>query len=84
MKFGILVLLSFLSCHLFSQRNTKPKLVVGIVVDQMCYDYLYRFQSHFSEGGFNKFLKQGLNCRNVLYNYVPTYTGPGQDRKSVV
>jgi predicted AlkP superfamily pyrophosphatase or phosphodiesterase len=77
MKFGILVLLSFLSCHLFSQRNTKPRLIVGIVVDQMCYDYLYRFQSHFSEGGFNKFLKQGLNCRNVLYNYVPTYTGPG-------
>ena len=77
MKFGILVLLSFLSCHLFSQRNTKPRLVVGIVVDQMCYDYLYRFQSHFSEGGFNKFLKQGMNCRNVLYNYVPTYTGPG-------
>jgi predicted AlkP superfamily pyrophosphatase or phosphodiesterase len=77
MKFGILVLVSFLSCHLFSQRNTKPRLIVGIVVDQMCYDYLYRFQSHFSEGGFNKFLKQGLNCRNVLYNYVPTYTGPG-------
>ncbi len=62
---------------MFSQRNTKPKLVVGIVVDQMCYDYLYRFQHHFSSGGFNKFLKEGLNCRNVVYNYVPTYTGPG-------
>ena len=61
----------------FSQRQASPKIIVGIVIDQMCYDYLYRFQSYFSEGGFNKFLNQGMNCRNVQYNYVPTYTGPG-------
>jgi predicted AlkP superfamily pyrophosphatase or phosphodiesterase len=77
MKFIIFTFILTFSNLLFSQRNTKPKLVVGIVVDQMCYDYLYRFQHHFSEGGFNRFLKQGLNCRNVVYNYVPTYTGPG-------
>jgi predicted AlkP superfamily pyrophosphatase or phosphodiesterase len=77
MKFILLISAFIFSSILFSQRNTKPKLVVGIVVDQMCYDYLYRFQSHFSDGGFNKFLKHGLNCRNVVYNYVPTYTGPG-------
>lgn len=55
----------------------QPKIVVGIVVDQMCYDYLYRYQHHFTDGGFNRFLKKGLNCRNTLYNYVPTFTGPG-------
>ena len=55
----------------------QPKIIVGIVVDQMCYDYLYRFQHHFCAGGFNRFLNKGLNCRNTLYNYVPTYTGPG-------
>jgi predicted AlkP superfamily pyrophosphatase or phosphodiesterase len=54
-----------------------PKIVVGIVVDQMCYDYLYRFQHHFSTDGFNRFLNRGINCRNTNYNYVPTYTGPG-------
>jgi len=54
-----------------------PKVVVGIVVDQMCYDYLYRFQHHFSTDGFNRFLNRGVNCRNTNYNYVPTYTGPG-------
>ena len=54
-----------------------PKIVVGIVVDQMCYDYLYRFQHHFSTDGFNRFLNRGVNCRNTNYNYVPTYTGPG-------
>lgn len=55
----------------------SPKLVVGVVVDQMCYDYLYRFQHHFSTDGFNRFLNRGVNCRNTNYNYVPTYTGPG-------
>jgi predicted AlkP superfamily pyrophosphatase or phosphodiesterase len=54
-----------------------PKIIVGIVVDQMCYDYLYRFQHHFSTDGFNRFLTSGVNCRNTNYNYVPTYTGPG-------
>ena len=54
-----------------------PKIIVGIVVDQMCYDYLYRFQHHFSTDGFNRFLNRGVNCRNTNYNYVPTYTGPG-------
>ena len=77
MKLLTILPILFYSFVVFSQRNIKPKLVVGIVVDQMCYDYLYRFQHHFGEGGFNKFLKQGLNCRNVVYNYVPTYTGPG-------
>ncbi len=55
----------------------KPKVVVGIVVDQMCYEYLYRFQNNFGKDGFNRFLQKGMNCRNTLYNYVPTYTGPG-------
>jgi predicted AlkP superfamily pyrophosphatase or phosphodiesterase len=77
MKLFLSIFFFSFSVVLNSQTNTKTKLVVGIVVDQMCYDYLYRFQPHFGDVGFNKFLKNGLNCRNVLYNYVPTYTGPG-------
>ena len=77
MKLIITFFALFFAFTTIGQRNIKPKLVVGIVVDQMCYDYLYRFSCHFTEGGFNKFLKKGLNCRNVVYNYVPTYTGPG-------
>ncbi|MFA7274893.1 MAG: alkaline phosphatase family protein [Crocinitomicaceae bacterium] len=62
---------------LFSQSKSAPKLVVGIVVDQMVYDYLYRFQDRFSKGGFLKLMNEGTNCRNTQYNYVPTFTGPG-------
>jgi predicted AlkP superfamily pyrophosphatase or phosphodiesterase len=55
----------------------RPKLVVGIVVDQMRYDYLYRYWSKFGQGGFRRLLSQGFSFENTHYNYVPTYTGPG-------
>ncbi|WP_405573051.1 alkaline phosphatase PafA [Winogradskyella sp. Asnod2-B02-A] len=59
------------------ESNTRPKLVVGIVVDQMRYDYLTRFESKFGDGGFKRMINEGFNCKNNHFNYVPTYTGPG-------
>ncbi|MEP5338439.1 MAG: alkaline phosphatase PafA [Algibacter sp.] len=56
---------------------TKPKLVVGIVVDQMRYDYLTRFYNRYGEGGFKRMMNEGFNCKNNHFNYVPTYTAPG-------
>ena len=61
----------------FSSTIERPKLVVGIVVDQMRYDYLTRFESKFGEGGFKRMMNEGFNCKNNHFNYVPTYTGPG-------
>lgn len=55
----------------------NPKLVVGIVVDQMRYDYLTRFYNKYGDGGFKRMMKEGYNCRNNHFNYIPTYTGPG-------
>jgi predicted AlkP superfamily pyrophosphatase or phosphodiesterase len=60
-----------------SKTITKSKLVVGIVVDQMRYDYLTQFENKYSEGGFKRMLNEGYNCKNNHYNYIPTYTGPG-------
>ncbi|MEM9647059.1 MAG: alkaline phosphatase PafA [Bacteroidota bacterium] len=54
-----------------------PKLVVGIVVDQMRYDYLTRFWNHYGEGGFKRMVRDGFNCKNHHFNYAPTSTGPG-------
>ncbi|HUH47887.1 MAG TPA: alkaline phosphatase family protein, partial [Arenibacter sp.] len=54
-----------------------PKLVVGIVVDQMRYDYLTRFWDQYGEGGFRRLVNDGFNCRNNHFNYAPTYTAPG-------
>lgn len=58
-------------------QQAKPKLVVGIVVDQMKPEYLDRFYNDFSEGGFKRLLKEGFSYRNMHYNYLPTYTAPG-------
>lgn len=55
----------------------RPKLVVGIVVDQMRYDYLTRFYSKYGDGGFKRMINEGFNCKNNHFNYIPTYTGPG-------
>ena len=60
-----------------SQIYTRPKLVVGIVVDQMRYDYLTRFYNKYSEGGFKRMINEGFNCKNNHFNYIPTKTAPG-------
>jgi hypothetical protein len=36
-----------------TQKAIRPKLVVGIVVDQMRWDYLYRYSDRYTDGGFN-------------------------------
>lgn len=57
--------------------NKRPKLVVGITVDQMRYDYLYRYWDKYSDGGFKRLINDGFSYENGNYNYTPTYTGPG-------
>lgn len=74
MKKIILFLLIVSSTVVAQQR---PKLVVGIVVDQMKMDYLYRFSDDFSANGFKRLMENGYTFQNMHYNYMPTYTAPG-------
>ena len=55
----------------------KPKLVVGLVIDQMRWDYMYRYNSLYGQGGFKRLLKQGFSAENAMIPYVPTYTAVG-------
>ncbi|MDG1285040.1 MAG: alkaline phosphatase family protein [Flavobacteriaceae bacterium] len=57
--------------------TSKPKLVVGVVVDQMRFDYLNRFKKKYSANGFLRLIKQGYSCNNHHFNFIPTYTAPG-------
>ena len=77
-KLLVVFLFIFSQC-LLSQNNSsvKPKLVVGIVVDQMRNDYIYRYWDRFGEGGFKRLINDGFYFKNAHYNYIPTYTGPG-------
>lgn len=65
----------------FAQQENKgiprPKLVVGIMVDQMRNDYLYRFYDRYSDGGFKRLLGEGFSCENTNIDYVPTVTAIG-------
>ena len=55
----------------------KPKLVVGIVVDQMRWDYLYRYEKKYRKDGFKRMLKEGYSLNNVHIPYIPTITAVG-------
>jgi len=54
-----------------------PKLMVGITVDQMRYDYLTKYWKDYSDEGFKKLMREGYSCKNHHFSYAPTYTGPG-------
>ena len=55
----------------------RPKLVVGIVVDQMRWDYLYRFNNRYGNDGLKRILREGFSCENTFIPYVPTVTAVG-------
>ena len=56
---------------------SKPSLVVGIVVDQMRWDYLYRFSHLYGPDGFNRLLSEGYSCENTHIRHLPTTTAAG-------
>lgn len=60
-----------------TQGVPRPKLVVGIMVDQMRWDYLYRFYERYGNSGFKRMLQEGFSCENAYINYVPSVTGIG-------
>ncbi len=56
---------------------SRPKLVVGIVVDQMRWDYLYRYYDRYQATGFKRLLNEGFSCDNTNLDYIPTVTAAG-------
>jgi predicted AlkP superfamily pyrophosphatase or phosphodiesterase len=81
--FTLLIIFCF-SKNLLAQKITatskvsnKPKIVVGLVIDQMRWDYLYRYSNRYGDGGFNRLIKKGFSFENTLIPYTPTYTAPG-------
>ena len=71
----IIVLLS-ISNTLMAQVE-RPKLVVGLMIDQMRWDYLYTYADRYGNDGFKRLLKEGFSCENTLIPYIPTYTAIG-------
>ncbi|WP_114792787.1 alkaline phosphatase PafA [Niabella yanshanensis] len=78
---GFAILLS--AAHLKGQSNIKantraqPKIIVGMMVDQMRWDYLYKFRDRYTDGGFKRLLRDGFSCENTHIDYSPTITACG-------
>lgn len=84
--FSALVILCSLNLNAQQNKSTsqtkstdvlRPKLMVGIMVDQMRWDYLYRFYERYGNGGFKRMLNEGFSCENTHINYIPSVTGIG-------
>src|SRR5258706_11129597 len=78
-SFFIIYFLLFTSCCSVAQstKSSKPKLVVGIIIDQMRWDFLYRYADRYSDDGFKRLLHQGFSCENTMLPYTPTVTACG-------
>lgn len=55
----------------------RPKLVVGLMIDQMRWDFLYRYYDRYSNDGFKRLLREGFTCENAHIPYAQTVTAPG-------
>ncbi len=56
---------------------SKPKLVVGLMIDQMRWDYLTRYYGLYVDGGFKRLMRDGYNCNSTYINYIPAITAIG-------
>jgi len=78
LSFALSLLVVTASFAQTSENLQRPKLVVGIVVDQMRWDFLYRYYDRYAaNGGFKRMLRQGFTCENTMIPYAPTVTAPG-------
>lgn len=74
------IILSVFVCCLAMMATaqvSRPKLVVGLVIDQMRWDYMYYYYDKYGEGGMKRLMAEGFSCDNQMLNYVPTITGVG-------
>jgi len=60
-----------------AQTLDRPKLVVGLMIDQMRWDYLYRYYDRYQDGGFKRILKEGFSNENTYIDHLPTVTAIG-------
>jgi predicted AlkP superfamily pyrophosphatase or phosphodiesterase len=77
MRKGLFFILLLIGSFSQAQSLQRPKLVVGIMVDQMRWDYLYRYYDRYGKDGFKRLLSKGFSCENAFIPYTPTYTAVG-------
>lgn len=74
---ALFICLTYLNQAVAQNQPPHPKLVVGIAVDQMRWDYLYRYYDRYGTGGFKRLLSDGFSCNNTFISHLPSYTAVG-------
>src|SRR4030042_2576441 len=77
---GLIVLFQMFSAYSQDAKkipSEKPKLIVGIVVSQMRYDYVFRFWNKLSDNGIKLLIDRGTFCKNTSFNYMYSQDGVG-------
>ena len=74
---GSICLLLTTPVHSAPALPDAPKLVVGVMVDQMRPDYVYRYWDLFGDDGFKRLVNEGFSFTHMHFDYMPTATGPG-------
>lgn len=77
MKRILLILTLCLAAIGATAQIPRPKLVVGVVVDQMRWDYLYYYYEDYGKDGIRRLLNEGYSCENTMITHVPTVTAIG-------
>lgn len=82
MKNTLIILVSLLfSLNLSGQSAyippDKPRLVIGIIVEQLRYDQLERLRDVLPEKGIKRLINEGTYYRNASYDYLLTQAAPG-------
>ena len=76
-KYPLIVCSLFFISFSTAAQVSRPKLVVGLVVDQMRWDYLYRYSDMYVANGFKRLLREGFSAENAIIPYAPTVTAAG-------
>ena len=80
-RYTIIVLLILLFVKLSGQGAylppDKPRLVIGIVVEELKYDQLEKFRDKLSENGIKKLISEGTYFKNASFQYMLTQSAPG-------
>lgn len=80
--FFLLIVFPFLQQMAFAQKvkgkeTQTPKIIVGMMVDQMRWDYLYKYKARYGIGGINRLIREGFSCENTMIKHAPTVTACG-------
>jgi predicted AlkP superfamily pyrophosphatase or phosphodiesterase len=79
--FAILFLCNLLTVNSFGQGAyippERPRLVIGIVVEQLRYDQLEKLRDKLGENGIKRMLNEGTYFKNASFDYMLTQSAPG-------